>query len=107
MPFAASRGLLGGSVVKNPPANAGDAGSLPGSGRSPGEGNTTPSSILAWEDPWTEESGRLLSMKSQRVGHDLRTEHGHTQMQLEIIILSEVNQKEKDKHHTISLIRRI
>ena len=32
----------GDSVVKNPPANAGDAGSIPGSGRSPGEGNETP-----------------------------------------------------------------
>ena len=104
MPFSASRGLPGGSVVKNPPANAGDAGSIPESGRAPGGGNTTPSSILAWEDPWTEVSVRLLSMKSQRVGHDLRTQHGHTQMQLEIIILCEVNQKEKDKHHTISLI---
>ena len=29
-------------VVKNPPANAGDAGSTPGSGRSPGEGNGNP-----------------------------------------------------------------
>ena len=28
------------------------------------------SSILAWRTPWTEESGRLLSMGSQRVGHD-------------------------------------
>ena len=64
----------------------------------------THSSILAWKIPWTEESGRLLSMKSQRVRHDLGTEHGHTQMQLEIIILSEVNQKEKDKYHMISLI---
>ena len=33
------RGLPGGPVVKNPPANAGDACSIPGSGRSPGEGN--------------------------------------------------------------------
>ena len=32
----------GGSVVKNPPANAGDAGSIPGLGRSPGEGNGSP-----------------------------------------------------------------
>ena len=31
-----------GSVVKNPPANAGDGGSLPGSERSPGEGNGNP-----------------------------------------------------------------
>ena len=32
-------GFHGGSAVKNPPANAGDAGSIPRSGRSPGEGN--------------------------------------------------------------------
>ena len=32
-------GFPGGSVVMNPPANAGDLGSIPGSGRSPGEGN--------------------------------------------------------------------
>ena len=31
--------ITGGSVVKNPTANAGDAGLIPGSGRSPGEGN--------------------------------------------------------------------
>ena len=30
----------------------------------------THSSILAWEIPWTEESGGLQSMRSQRVGHD-------------------------------------
>ena len=28
------------------------------------------SSTLAWKIPWTEESGRLQSMGSQRVGHD-------------------------------------
>ena len=44
-------------MVKNLPASAGDAGSIPGSGRSPGEGNATHSSILAWEIPWTEEPG--------------------------------------------------
>ena len=41
-------------MLKNPPANAGDMGLIPGSGRSPGEGNeemATHSSILAWEDP--------------------------------------------------------
>ena len=32
-------GFPAGSVVKNPPANAGDMGSISGSGRSPGEGN--------------------------------------------------------------------
>ena len=28
------------------------------------------SSTIAWKIPWTEESGRLQSMGSQRVGHD-------------------------------------
>ena len=35
-------GFLGGSVVKNPPANAGDMGLIPWLGRSPGEGNGNP-----------------------------------------------------------------
>ena len=35
-------GFPGGSVVKNIPANAGDICSIPGSGRSPGEGNGNP-----------------------------------------------------------------
>ena len=34
----------------------------------------THSSILAWEIPWTEECGRLQSMGSQRVRHDLAVE---------------------------------
>ena len=41
-------------MVKNLPANAGDAGSIPWLGRSPGGGNKTHYSILAWEIPWTE-----------------------------------------------------
>ena len=35
----------------------------------------THSSILAWEIPWTEEPGGLQSVVSQRVGHNLVTEH--------------------------------
>ena len=35
-------GLPGGSVVKNLPASAGDVGSIPGLGRSPGEGHSNP-----------------------------------------------------------------
>ena len=35
-------GFLGGSVAKNPPANAGDMGSIPGSGGSPEKGNGCP-----------------------------------------------------------------
>ena len=36
------QGFPGGSVVKNPPANAGYTGSVPGSGKSPGEKNKNP-----------------------------------------------------------------
>ena len=46
-------------MVKNSPANAGDASSIPGSGLSPGEGNGNVSSILDWEIPQTEEPGGL------------------------------------------------
>ena len=34
------------------------------------KGMATHSSILAWRIPWTEESGGLQLMGSQRVGHD-------------------------------------
>ena len=54
-------------LIKNLPANAGDirdVGSIPGLGRSPGEGNATHSSILAWEIPQTEGPGGLQSKGS-------------------------------------------
>ena len=57
-------------MVKNLPVNAGDPGLIPGLGRSLEKGMATHSSILAWSSPWTEESGRLHTMGSQRVGHD-------------------------------------
>ena len=63
----------GGSVVKNPPANAGDLGSIPGWGRSLEKEMTPHSSILAWEIPCTEEPGGLQSVGLQRVRHDLVT----------------------------------
>ena len=34
------------------------------------KGMATHSSILAWKIPWTEEPGRLQSMRLQRVGHN-------------------------------------
>ena len=63
----------GGSVVKNLPANAGDVGSIPGSGKSPGVGNGNPLQCSCWEIPWTEELGRLQSMRSQRIRQDSAT----------------------------------
>ena len=52
-------------MVKNPPDDAGDAGMIPGSGRSLGEENGDPllySCLLAWEIPRTGERGELRSL---------------------------------------------
>ena len=48
-----------GSDGKEFTCNVGDPGLIPGSGRSLGKGNTTYSSIFAWEISWTEEPGGL------------------------------------------------
>ena len=53
------RGFPGGSVVKKLPANKGELGSIPASGKSLEEEVATHSSILACETPWTEDPGRL------------------------------------------------
>ena len=92
-------GFPGGSAVKNPPSNAGDTGSIPGSERSPAEGGKwqpTPVLLpgefyeqrsqagyspwdgkeldttvqLAWRIPGTGQPGGLPSMGSHTVGHD-------------------------------------
>ena len=43
-------------VVKNPPANAGDVGLIPGSGRSPGEGNGIPLQYSCLGNPMDREA---------------------------------------------------
>ena len=56
--------------VKNPPANTGDPGLMPGSGRSLEKEMATHSGTPAWKIPWMEKPGKLQSIVSQRVGHD-------------------------------------
>ena len=51
----------GDSVVKHPPASAGDLGSTPGRGRSSGERNSNPFQYCCLGNPWTEEPGGLWS----------------------------------------------
>ena len=61
-PIYLHMGFHGALAVKNSPAIAGDvsdSGSIPESGRSPGGGTATHSSILAWTILWTEETGGL------------------------------------------------
>ena len=63
--------MPGGAVVKNLPASAGDADSIPGSGRSPGVGNSNPLLYFFLENSmdrgawWATANGR-----SQRAGQD-------------------------------------
>ena len=55
-------------MVKNLPASAEDAedmSSISGLGRPPGGRLATHSNIFAWRIPWTEEPGRLQSVRSQ------------------------------------------
>ena len=66
-------GLPGGTVVKNLPANARDAGDLgliSGSGRPPGGGNGNPLQYSCPENFMDRGAGRLQSIRLQRVRHD-------------------------------------
>ena len=63
-------GFPGASVVKNLPAVAGDVGSIPGLGRSPGEGSDNLLQYPCLRIPWTEKSGGLQSTGLQKVRHD-------------------------------------
>ena len=67
-------GFPSGSVVKNPPANAGETGDMdliPGSGRCPGIGNGNP--VFLPEE--SHEHRGSVDMGSLRVGHYQVTEH--------------------------------
>ena len=75
------QGFPDGAVIKNPPANAGDAedtGSIPVVGRSPGSrhGNPLQSSCLV--NPMDKEPGGLWSMGPQRTRCDWATKHTHS-----------------------------
>ena len=50
-PNVSLKGFPGGSLVKNPPANAGDVSSIPGLKRSPGKGNSNPLQCSCLENP--------------------------------------------------------
>ena len=55
------KGFPGGSVVKNLPANAGDAHSIPALGKIPWRRKWQPTPVfLPGESPWTKEPGGLL-----------------------------------------------
>ena len=63
-------GFPGGSDIKESSCSVGDPGFIPGSGRSPGDGNGNPRQYSCLRIPWTEKIGGLQSMGLQTVGHD-------------------------------------
>ena len=74
------RGFSGGSAVKNPPANAGDVGSIPGSGRSPGEGNGSPLQDSCLGNPKDREALQATVHGVTKTGTRLRDQHFHLQV---------------------------
>ena len=64
-------------MVKNPLTNTGDSSSVPGSGRSRGEGHGNPFQHYCLETSMVREPGRLQSMGSERVRHNLAHMHAH------------------------------
>ena len=68
----------GGSVVKNPPTNTGDAGSTPGLGRFPREGNGYPLQYSCLGNPTDRGAWRANAHGVTRVRHACTTEHPRT-----------------------------
>ena len=56
-----TQGFSGATVVKNPPANVGDAGLIPGSGRFPGGGNSNPLQYSCLENPMDRGAWRATA----------------------------------------------
>ena len=82
-------GSLGGSVVKNPPATQKtylketySGGSIPRSGRSPGEGNVNPLQYSCLGIPWTDEPGGLQFMGSLKSHTTQRLNNNNKQVQV-------------------------
>ena len=71
--FSCSVDFLHSSVGKASVSNAGDLGSIPGSGRSPGEGNGNPLQYSCLEKPMDKGAWQATVHGVIRVGHDLVT----------------------------------
>ena len=91
-------------MVKNLPANAGDAGSIPGSGRSLGEGNGHPLQYSCLEIPmdrgacWVTKVGHDLVTKQQQYVYTHTHTHTYTERETE-----RERERETGKGHTTEL----
>ena len=91
--FPYTKGFPGGSEVKASACNAGDLGSIPGSGRSPEEGNGNPLQYSCLENPMDRGAWwAIQSMGSQRVGHDWATS----------LSLSRIQKVSSDLHYLLA-----
>ena len=70
-------GFPGGSAAKNPPAYTGDMGSVPGLGRSPGDGNGNPLQYSCLENSMDRGAWQATVHGVTRVGHNLATKPNH------------------------------
>ena len=71
--YSTCKGVPGGSDGKESACNAGGQSSIPGSGRSPGEGNGTPLQYSRLENPMDRGAWQATVHGVTRVGHDLAT----------------------------------
>ena len=71
------QGFPGGSGVENSPTNAGNAGLIPGLGRSPGEGNSNSLQYSCLGNPMERSLVGFSSWGCKRVGYDLATKQNH------------------------------
>ena len=84
----------------------GDPGSIPWSGRSPGEGNGNPLQYSCLENPMKEEPGRLQSMGSQRIRHDwstlLQTKwNGSTEYEIENVNIDKLDKSRRSSYSPV------
>ena len=84
----------------------GDPGSIPWSGRSPGEGNGNPLQYSCLENPMKEEPGRLQSMGSQRIRHDLSTLlqtkwNGSTEYEIENVNIDKLDKSRRSSYSPV------
>ena len=94
------------SVSKESACNAGDPGSIPGSGRSPGVGNGNPLQYSCLDNPLDRGAWRATVHGVARVGHDLATEpppHSHMGNILACYFSNRLNTKPLLHNHITSL----
>ena len=75
------KGFSSGLVVNNPPANAGDLGLVPRSGRSPGKENGYPLLYSCLGNSMDRRAWQAIAHGVERVGHDLATKQQQQEKQ--------------------------